>query len=310
MKKLLTFLLLAFIVSCSSEDPAVDSVNSQSDESTLQDGILTFKDEKSFIGEYSKLSKMNPSELQKWISAKKVNSLLNTSNDSLVMQEEILSDSRIIYSDAMKAILNNESKVKIGEKVLWLNGNDLFLLSGLDKEKSQQELKASSFDLKIYGKVLGGLPKDNNLDKMVSKGVPNANRSKDWIHGYSAGGRDRRVIFTLFNETVVLNGVISSSKMFFKCVKQGKYCSVWKCRWNNDNDPKDVSVNQPYSVSNYDWLNPNIFQTYYGITGDFTLLLSTLSVNPGQTDYLNYTPGAIVGVKVDGIERSQVLSWY
>lgn len=310
MKKLLLLLIVGIVsVSCSSDDSSLANATIETNPLSLLEGnLLTYKDEASFIQEYSQLSKMNSSELQKWIAAKKVTSLLNASSDSLVMQQEKLSDTRIIYSDAIKAILNKESKVKIGDKVLWLNGNDLFLLSGLDEEKSQEELKASTFDLKIYGKVLGRLPKDYGLDKMVSKGVPNANRSKDWVLGYRAYGRDKRLIFTLFNETIVLNGSISSSKMFFRCVKQGRYCSFWKCRWNDDNEPKDISVGFAGNA-NYDWINNQFNQTYYGITGDFTLLLSTLSLNFSNV-YLNYTSGAFVEVKVDGVVRSERLLWY
>lgn len=316
MKKLLTFLLLAFMVSCSSEDPAVDSVKSQSDESTLQDGILTFKDEKSFIVEYSKLSKMNSSELQKWISAKKVYSLLNTSNDSLVMQEEILSDSRIMYSDAMKAILNNESKVKIGENVLWLQENKFYLLTENDLNKTTVELKNRKNKLESFGKVISL----SNLNKNLSSRevIPNENRTKTFVTGeQTLNGARLRLVVDLFNETVVFNNQIQTSKMFLRSTLQYRSCSTFRCTWKQANNAREISVNGLVcsNCNEYTGFNLLSFQNVYGYSGVHTNLIAEWGYRaPLLPSYTNFTiAGDYVSTVYSGtttIEFRVNLSWY
>lgn len=319
MKKLLTLLLLAFMVSCSSEDAAVDSVNLQSDESTLQDGILTFKDEKSFIGEYSKLSKMNPSELQKWISAKKVNSLLNTSNDSLVMQEEVLSQSRIIYSDAMKAILNNESKVKIGEKVLWLEENKFYLLTENDLNKTTVELKSRKNKLENFGKVISL----SNLNKNLSSRevIPNENRIKTFVTGeQTLAGSRLRLVVDLFNETVVFNNQILTSKMFLRSTLQYRSCSTFRCTWKQANNERVIGL-QNIVCSNcneYTGFNLVFSNIVNPISGEHTMLIAEWGTRaPAAISYKNfiidgrYTTSVSAGTtNITTVFFSVDLSWY
>lgn len=303
MKKLVTFLLLAFMVSCSSEDATVDSVNSQSVESTLQNGILTFKDEKSFIGEYSKLSKMNPSELQKWISAKKVNSLLNTSNDSLVMQEEILSDSRIIYSDAMKAILNSESKFRVNGKLLWLNEGNFYELTDNDSSKTISELKIVQSELKVYGKILSLSNKQEGKANLTSRViVPNENRVRTYVNN---GPNDKRYILELFNETIAMNNSIVSTKMFLKSIMQYKSCSFWRCTYK-----EDTSNTRSMEIQlSHNWRNQLGSNFTGGYRGSYTLLLADFSVE-GPVIPTNFSVTGFVRTRVNGYTWDQAVTWY
>ncbi|PJJ07014.1 hypothetical protein CLU83_0146 [Flavobacterium sp. 1] len=241
MKKLFIVLITIVFASCSQDqNESVTPVATST--SSVLDGIMTFKDEKSFVKEYSELSKMNSSELQKWISAKKVNSLLNSSSDSLVMQEENLSNSRIIYSDAMKAILNNESKVKIGENVLWLEESKFYLLTENDLNKTTVELKSRKDKLKSFGQVISL----SNLNKNLSgRGViPNENRVKTFVtEEQTLDGSRLRLVVDLFNETIVLDDQVSSSKMFLRSTLQYRSCSTFSCKWKQANNYRSIETN-------------------------------------------------------------------
>jgi len=313
MKKLLLLFVAVIAGSCSSEDSSPVIASSQTASLSVLDGnLLSYKDDASFIKEYSALAEYKTKEdLQSWISRKGHHPLLNSSESIENYNDSIIDNTRIIYSDALKAIVNADSKFKVNGKVIWLYERNLFRLTEINQDKSPEELKFLKNDLEIFGNVLGSLPQKTKVGNLASRIVPNANRSKEWSKYYSAGGKDRRIILTLYNETIVLNGIISSSKMFLRCVKQGKYCSFWKCRWNDDLDPKNIYVYVAFDPANIWWSASGIDQNYYGITGVFSLMISDLYINNGTADYNNYSLYGSVSVEVDGFPSwFQQLSWY
>lgn len=315
MKKLFIALVAIVFASCSQDQNESITPVAISTSSVL-DGIVTFKDEKSFIKEYSELSKMNSSELQKWISAKKVNSLLNSSSDSIVMQEENLSNSRIIYSDAMKAILNNESKVKIGENVLWLEESKFYLLTENDLNKTTVELKSRKNKLESFGQVISL----SNLNKKLSgRGViPNENRVKTFVTGeQTLNGSRLRLVVDLFNETIVLNNQISSSKMFLRSTLQYRSCSTFSCKWKQANNYRSIEGNDFFCNNCSDYTGYNLLASgiYDNISGVHTRLIAEWGWRaPAVITYQNFNlSGTYKSVVTSGnasVAFLVNLSWY
>ncbi|WP_289662644.1 hypothetical protein [Flavobacterium panacagri] len=235
MKKILAFFLMTALLSCSNEDQTIQSAEglSANSLSVLDGTTLSFKDDKSFITEYNELTKLKTGEeLQAWISKKKHSSLLNAINESVIDQEETLEDtevSKYIYSNALSAIFNEDSKVKINGKTLWLNEQNLYELSSVDLNKTSEQLQVERSNLKIYGNVFG-----ETKNNETGRSIINANKSKSWEYGFNWDGRERKIILTLFNETIYLNGDVYTTKMFLRAQRLGRYCSVWRCRWNSD----------------------------------------------------------------------------
>lgn len=303
MKKLITLFLVATVLSCSSEDQTSQSseVAASNALSVLDGKLLSFKDDQSFVKEYNGLAELKTGKkVQDWISGKGHSSFLNVKESD----EEQQSESNTFknnYSDAIKAILNSESKVKIGGKVIWLNDNKLYVLEGANETKSPEELKSLK-DLEVYGSI-SGTTSDKNI---TAREIPNANRSKEWSFGYNNGQRDKRIIMILFNETIYLNGVVQSTKMFIRVLSQGKYCSVWKCRWNSESGG-NVTVGLWY---NSNWGN-----------GQFTTQLSDANNSVMIASGYDWSPNfsILVGTATvtwvdgyNGITKNwpQDLSWY
>jgi hypothetical protein len=316
MKKLLLLFVAVIATSCSSDDPnPVAATNQTESLSVLDGGLLSYKDDASFIKEYSTLSELKSTkDLQDWISKKGHSSFLNISTTNEELQDSIISNNRIIYSDALKSIINVDSKFKVNGEVIWLNEGNLFRLSEKNQDKNSQELKSLKNDLEVYGNVLGSLPQKVKGGNPTSRIVPNSNRSKEWTKYYRGpDGRDKVIILTLYNETIVLRGVINSSKMFLSCVTKGKYCSFWKCRWNDSSSPKNISIYIAGQGSYNEWISyGGTNQAYYNITENFSLMIDSLNIYNGTTvDYPNYKVYGFVGVEVDGYPAwSQQLSWY
>lgn len=324
MKKLLVALVAVVFASCSQDQ--VESSNlltSESSLSALDGDLLSYKDDASFIKEYSALSEMKSSkEIQGWISKKGFKSLLNTSNDSIYIQNDVLDNKRIIYSDAIKAILNNESKFKINGNVIWANEQNLYLLDENNSNLNNQELINQIKDLKVYGNILNISSYKNNDNSSTTSRViiPNENKSIDWIVGYNSAGRDRRIILTLFNETIILNNITTSSKMFIRCIRQGKFCSFWTCRWNEEFEPKQLALDI-YSLgyaTGWD-LNPSLYY-YNNITyissNNNTILLATAQLAVPYATPTNFIINATAYVTtLNGGAQipynwTQQISWY
>lgn len=233
MKKFIALFLVATLLSCSSEDQIIVDSKASKFSSVLDGDLLSFKNDEFFIAEYSALAESTSrEETQKWISSKGHASLLNLKKDQLLNQEEEnFVDSEDLYSDALKAVFNSEYKVKINGSVIWLNKFKFYTLNSENIYKTNKELEAVKDDLEVYGNISQSSKKKSSN---TSKEVPNANKSKEWTIGYRYDGRDRRTVITLFNETIYLNGIVQTSKMFIRGQRLGEYCSVWKCRWNSD----------------------------------------------------------------------------
>lgn len=235
MKKLITLFLVATVLSCNSEDQAIQTVNADTSSalSVLDGEMLSYKDDKSFVEEYSALTKLKSGdELRNWISKKGHPSLLEVTNESLLDLDDVGEThevSKIIYSDALSAVLNNDSKVKINGKILWLNEQNFYVLDEANFDKASEQLKVLKSDLKVYGNVFG-----EEKSNATGRTIANANKAIGWEYGYRWGGRERKLTLVLFNETIYLNGDVKSTKMFLKAERLGRYCSTWKCRWNSD----------------------------------------------------------------------------
>jgi len=307
MKKLIGMFLVTTILSCSSEDQALQTVDASNSASlsVLNGELLSFKDDESFIEEYNGLTKLKTGkELQDWISKKGHSSLLNVKKSNDELEDEWgneLTPSKINYSDALKAILNSESKVEIGGKVIWLNDLKFYQLLGNNENKNQEELKSLTGDLEVYG-MISGLDSNGGV---TGKVVPNANKSKEWAYGYNNGTRDKRIILILFNETIYLNGIVQSTKMFIRVFSEGKYCSFWKCRWNSEDDGK-VTLNF--------WCNVNSPWIGSGGVVQLSDANNTVYAAVGSEGVPNFVVNGIATVTwVDsGIAKtwSQDLSWY
>lgn len=242
MKKLIALFLVATVLSCSSEDreSQEDASLVATVDSVLDGKVLSFKSEESFVKEYSKLAELNRDELQKWISSKGLVSLLNTSGDSIEMEEDVISESRVIYSDALKSVLNAESKVEIGEKVLWLNDRNFYLLSESEVNFTTKELLERKDKLQKYGQLLSfsGVSK-SSTSRLV---LPNENRIKTFISPeINVSGSRLRHVVDLYNETIALNDLIQSSKMFLRSTLQYRSCSsLGGCKWKEAFNTRDL----------------------------------------------------------------------
>lgn len=310
MKKIIGLFILLATLSCSNDDQieSTDPVSNLSS-SVLDGKVMSFKNDESFIKEYSEISEMKASEdIQNWISKKGVESLLNNSDDSKEMEEDILSDTRVIYSDALKAILNSDSKVKIGGKTIWLNERNFYILSKEQENKNSKELSLIKNDLEIYGKLLnyGGSKKT-----LTSRNViPNENRVKTFINGedeFNIPGARLRHVVDLFNETIVVNNKIQSSKMYLRFTMQYRSCSTWRCTWKTENSNLR-DYNSRVETNNITWDTPYFYVS--GVKGSQTYLFSTWIGSNVADPYQNFSvSGRIQFQMSDGWHEIEI-SWY
>ena len=187
---------------------------------------------------------------------------------------------------------------------------------------NNQELINQIKDLRVYGSILNksSFSKGNSFSRVI---IPNENRSKEWSVVYNSAGRDRRIILTLFNETIILNNITTSSKMFIRCVRQGKFCSFWKCRWNEEFEPKQLALNVNSMSSTYSgngWEpNPSLYY-YNNITyissNNNTILLCTALLSVPYANPSNFSIDATAYVTtLNGSAQypynwTQKISWY
>lgn len=234
MKKLFVLLVAVVFVSCSEDQLEPIITSAETSLSVLDGKMLSFKDDKSFIKEYSQLSELKSTkEIQGWISKKGHDALLNYSDPSEGIQDSIIDNTRIIYSDALKAVLNSDSKIKVNGKVIWLNEITFYELSAKDNDKKNQDLILIKNDLEVYGNLLNksNLNKKSIIGSAYRGVIPNENSSKTYVVTSSRG----RHVIDLYNETIVLNDQIASSKMFLGFTPQYRSCSFWRCTWKTEN---------------------------------------------------------------------------
>ncbi|WKL50414.1 hypothetical protein Q1W71_11705 [Flavobacterium pectinovorum] len=314
MKKIIMFFMFATLLSCSNDDQVSKSIDAgiSSNGSVLEGGILAFKNEESFVKEYSHLAELNKNELQNWISEKKVNALLNTTSDSLALQEDVIADSRLMYSDALKSILNSESKVKIGNKVLWLNERNFYLLSGSELNKTSTELISSKDNLEVYGQLLSLA---GSSESLTSRNViPNENRTITFVTPEQtiSGSRLRHVV-DLFNETIVLNDQIQTSKMYLRTILQYRSCSTFRCTWKEALNVRTFSTTLfcgacgNGSVAPWSLTDINVS----GISGTQTYLLANWTISYVLANpYTNFAVSGPVTSLVPGGAFPVNISWY
>ncbi|MEN2402705.1 hypothetical protein GKZ90_0023165 [Flavobacterium sp. MC2016-06] len=231
MKKLIAFFILTALIACSNEDQTAPSLEASiKDSSVLTGKMLSFKTEESFIKEYSDLAKLNSEEIKNWVSSKKMVSLLNTSDTSKGIEADAVPESRLVYSDALEAILNSESKVKIGDRVLWLNELNFYILPANDIDKSADELLSIKNNLEVFGQLLSSSQlKKSTTGRDV---LPNENRVKTFASAeMNVSGSRLRHVVDVFNETIVLNDKIYTSKMYIRSILQYRSCSTFSCSW-------------------------------------------------------------------------------
>lgn len=318
MKKLVALFLGFTALSCSGEDQVTQEVVSSKETSApvLDGKMLSFKNEESFVKEYSGLALLNNEELKKWASSKKLNSLLESSNSSDGLEEDVVPESRLVYSDALKTVLNSDAKVKIGDKIVWLNELTFYMLTEEDENKSSDELLSLKNKLQVYGRITG-LSKSNQ--SLTGKNlIPNENRIKTFASEEmkSNGSRLRHVV-DLFNETIYLNDRLQSSKMFIRSILQYRSCSTWRCTWKEAANQRNLTSDFSSSPASVAWSAPHIY-TYTAISGTQTILLSSWSQPPAPTSpdfwYPNFAiSGPLVCTLVAVAPAPSVsinLSWY
>ena len=317
MKKLLTLFLGLTILSCSSEDQVNQEVSALENSGSVLDGkMLSFKDEELFVKEYSDLAALNVEELKNWASSKKIVSLLNSSEDSASMEEDILSETRIVYSDALKTILNSESKVKIDGKVLWLNERTFYLLSKNQINKTSEQLVGEKEVLKVYGSLLS---LSGRVENSTARGtIPNENRIKTFVSAeVNVNGSRLRHVVDLYNETIVLNGITQSSKMYIRSTLQYRSCSTWKCTWKEAQNYRELRVNCICPIcwngsSPGAWImNGNEFLS--GFTGTQTVTVANWNPIAPQDSYVNFQISGTISSQLVGVPESAMsvdVSWY
>jgi len=312
MKKLIVFFLTLTALSCSNDEQVDQDVLKDESGSVLEGKMLSFKTEESFVEEYSNLAQLNTNELKAWVSSKKLIALLNVSDDSVEIEEDVLPKSRLVYSDALKAVLNSDSKVKIGGKVLWLNERTFYLLKESDVDKTSDELVANKENLKAFGQLLS---LSGSAKSLTSRGViPNENRTKTFESDEMdvQGGRLRHVL-DLFNETIVLNDQIQTSKMYLRSTLQYRSCSTWRCTWKEAMNARTIASTY-YDGSSGDinkaWtMTGNIYAP--GVSGTQTFLVANWKlVSPLSNWYPNFVISGNVTCQVDGSTFTIPISWY
>lgn len=299
-------MLVAVVFASCSEDQ-VEPINTSagSSLSVLKEGLLSYKDNSSFIKEYSALSELkSKKEIQKWVASKGLKSLLDSSEAVDTFQDSLIDNTQVIYSDALKAILNEDSKFMIGEKIIWLNGRNFYQLDKEDSDKKLSELLTIKKNLVVYGSLLNNQVLKSNLN---SRTIPNENRSKDWVKYFD--NSNRRLVLVLTNETIKYsNGEIVSSKMFLYCAEQYKSCSFWRCTWKTNTNTTNTLNFSNFSTFILGW-NINQPNGTFQFSNGSTILMAT------SNDYSsNYTNSGLVNTSVAyqsfGYSWSQLINWY
>lgn len=317
MKKIIALFLVLTALSCSSEDQVNQEVSAVGDSASVLDGkMLSFKNEELFVKEYSDLASLGSDGLKNWVSSKKLVSLLNTSDDSASIEGDVLSESRIIYSDALKSILNSESKVKINGNVLWLNERTFYLLSEDEINLSTEELVKREAKLEKYGQLLSvGKTSKNSTGRLV---LPNENRIKSFAsEEMNVQGSRLRHVVDLYNETIVLNDIIQSSKMYIRSTLQYRSCSTLAgCRWKEAMNLRFLSSDfrgRPGLDPSYIWSLNSIY-TSSAISGTKTYEVGSWRFMAPLVSNENFVISGPLTCSIDGViptpKISIEISWY
>lgn len=306
MKKIIALFLVFTVLSCSSEDPSNQEVALENSGSVLDGKMLSFKSEKAFIKEYSDLTLFSSEELKEWISSKKLESFLNVSDNSEGIEEDVVPGSRLVYSDALKAILNSDLKAKVNGDVIWLNERTFYLLSKNEVNKTSKELVSQINNLKIYGSLLS---LSNPTANLTSKNlIPNENRIKTFAsEEMNINGSRLRHVVDLFNETIYINDQLESSKMFIRSIMQYRSCSTWRCTWKEASNPRKLSSDLYCAVcqngENSPWGFSGNITTTSAVSGTQTYLIGNwhlINVLQPQNQFPNFAISGPLNCYVTG----------
>jgi hypothetical protein len=317
MKGAILLLCAIFFISCDNEEVENENSVSISEESVLDGNLLKFKDDKSFIMEYNLLSGMkDKKEIQSWVAKKGFKSLLNVLHEE--QEDDLVSDEQIIYSESLKAVLNSDSKFKIGNVTLWLNQRNFYILPEEYLGKRSEELVSLKKNLEIYGEVLGYSSEKNTASRnsLTSREapIPNENGTKTF---YVDLPNRKRFVLDLYNQTIVLHsGSISSSTMWLRGTLQYRSCSFWRCRWKTDTATwwKFSNVNLISTVgdyNNYPW-KFSVIDTNLNRRDENYTLLATYGYLPpvDRNTRINFQVNGTVTFEYESILYPIDLSWY
>ena len=139
--------------------------------------------------------------------------------------------------------------------------------------------------------------------------MPNENAKKTFSIN---GSNDKRYFLDLFNETIILNDDISSSKMFLRSAMQYKSCSFWRCTYKTDTSTsRRLELN--LEIGGFGWnrsIGSNIVYLG-GFQGAYTVLLATANVGVPYAYPGNFTiSGNVMTVGFNGYVWNQTMSWY
>ena len=115
----------------------------------------------------------------------------------------------------MSSIFNYNNEIIINEKTISLKATGD--LVSYDPKRSET---------KIIGNITSSQDIYNNAEKSTV-----ISNSKSWIFNTFNG---RRVILTIFKETISLNSGITK-KLMLRVHQQYESCSFWRCTWKDDN---------------------------------------------------------------------------
>lgn len=209
--------------------------------------ILKFKDYEELIETYEELSNFNSSDdftfwfNQKGFSNSYLEALYSKELDTTNFDVNI--DKRELYSEALKAILNKDMELIVGNSKIKLI-NDQFILNHQNMENGDFRDKNESI-----GYVNNELIEENAIslkeDSNISERTYNNNTSHTITYNFNSGpgrtncsggssgsSRNRRFLNTIFSETISINGV-STNRLYFRSTLQSEFCSFWRCKWEN-----------------------------------------------------------------------------
>lgn len=283
MRKLILVLLMAiFIFSCSNDnlnDNIVgDVVESSPDIMQLvqekYDGeIFRFDDNEDFVNFYNMLSNTSIEEFEKFLSVKDEN---NSSfyNDQFREEETDENDEdglRIfegdfIISQFISTIFNNENKIIISDKTILLDQSGDFI-----------DIKSKE----IIGYLANSLSEKTEYENSVQNRY-NVNYTKTWLRTDGS----KRVWLDIFNETIYINNIVSSSKVYYKISQQYKSCSFWRCTWKNDSRNASIYYLFPGNSRGTNTITnwPGLYQNYSPET------FSTFSFTQKIAEYVFVAP--------------------
>ncbi|NKI27800.1 hypothetical protein HCG49_14640 [Arenibacter sp. 6A1] len=297
MKKLSFLFAISFLFFACSND--FEEVKSEA--KMINSNWINFSDFNEFIETYDELSKKSSKEeFEIWLNQKGFrNSFLTATYeqpiDTTNFEEEV--DKTTFYSDALKAVLNKDMEFKIGEDIIKLKDGHFI-------KSNQKKILSNRFEEnKIIGKIVNEIvdlkvEKSSNTDKVFNHatnytfyntfGAAHGVNCNNTVVGSS---RDRRFVNRLFSETIFQDGNMISKKIFLNFSLQAKYCSFWKCKWNNVGDEAMSVVVTNLAAYEYIPSNPISppinFETYC-FTGSYTVLVGEINCNPPH--YCNDEP--------------------